>query len=236
MNRWPERSSRPAIIVSPVGWDHCLNTTHLTTFQISSPQSWMSKRPARIRIATRSSNSVSASSNTRVRAKSRKSSAPGSGLKVLGSWEKSWVAIPPEITKITGITDAMVPGHRIDESAVDDLLSRVGLVIAHNAQFDRRFLEKRVPLFATKHWACSRADIDRKAEGIRSWALEFIAYPLGFFHNAHRAVSDCRATVHVLAQRLPGSGRLPLQLFWSRRDCRYGGYGRGTQPLRRKIF
>jgi DNA polymerase III subunit epsilon len=134
--------------------------------------------------------------------------------KVLGSWE--WledpgVSVPPEITKITGITDAMVARHRIDDSAVNDLLNRVVLVIAHHADFDRRFLERRLPAFAMKHWACSRADIDWKAEGIRSSALEFVAYSLGFFHNGHRAVSDCRATVHALAQALPGTGLLALQ-------------------------
>jgi len=83
--------------------------------------------------------------------------------KVLGSWE--WLenpgfSIPPEITNITGITDEMVVGHRIDERAGNDLLGRVVLVIAHNADFDRRFLERRLPALATKHWACSRADID----------------------------------------------------------------------------
>ena len=62
--------------------------------------------------------------------------------KVLGSWE--WLEdpgfpIPPEITTITGITDEMVAGHRIDDCAVNDLLGRVVLVIAHNADFDRRF-------------------------------------------------------------------------------------------------
>ena len=65
--------------------------------------------------------------------------------KILGSWE--WfedpaVSIPSEITNITGITDKMVAGHTIDDRAVDDLLSRVVLVIAHHADFDRRFLEK----------------------------------------------------------------------------------------------
>jgi DNA polymerase III subunit epsilon len=134
--------------------------------------------------------------------------------KVLGSWE--WredpgASIPLEITKITGITDEMVAGHRIDDSAVNDLLDQIVLVIAHNADFDRRFLEKRLPAFATKHWGCSRADIDWKAEGIRSSALEFVAYSLGFFHDGHRAASDCRATLHVLAQPLPGTGRLALQ-------------------------
>src|SRR3984893_14143180 len=56
--------------------------------------------------------------------------------RVLGSWE--WLEdpglpIPAEITKITGVTDEMVAGHRIDERAVHDLLGRVVLVIAHNA-------------------------------------------------------------------------------------------------------
>jgi DNA polymerase III subunit epsilon len=134
--------------------------------------------------------------------------------KVLSSWE--WFedpgfCIPPEITTITGITDAMVAGHRINDRAVNDLLGRVVLVIAHNADFDRRFLERQLPAFAAKHWACSRADIDWKAEGIRSSALEFVAYSLGFFHDGHRVASDCRATLHVLAQPLPGTGRLALQ-------------------------
>jgi DNA polymerase III subunit epsilon len=126
-------------------------------------------------------------------------------LKILG------FPIPYEITNITGITDEMVAGHRIDARAVEDLLSRVVLVIAHNADLDRRFLEKRIRVFATKHWACSRSDIDWKAEDIRSSALEFVAYSLGFFHDGHRAASDCRATVHALAQTLPGTGRLAMQ-------------------------
>jgi DNA polymerase-3 subunit epsilon len=105
----------------------------------------------------------------------------------------------------------MVGGHRIDELAVDDLLGRVVIVIAHNADFDRRFLERRLPVFAAKHLACNRFDIDWKAEGIRSSALEFVAYSLGFFHDGHRAASDSRATLDALAQPLPGTGRLAIQ-------------------------
>jgi DNA polymerase-3 subunit epsilon len=107
--------------------------------------------------------------------------------KVLGSsewFEDPGIPIPREITKITGITDEMVAGHRIDDAAVTDLLGRVVLVIAHNADFDRRFLERRLPAFAAKHWGCSRFDVDWKAEGSRSSGLEFVAYSLGFFHDA----------------------------------------------------
>jgi DNA polymerase-3 subunit epsilon len=79
--------------------------------------------------------------------------------KVLGSWE--WfedpgLSIPPEITNITGITGEMVAGHCIDDRAVNDLLGRVVLIIAHNASFDRRFLERRLPGFAQKYWACRK--------------------------------------------------------------------------------
>jgi DNA polymerase III subunit epsilon len=133
--------------------------------------------------------------------------------RVIGSWdwlEDPGIPIPPEITRLTGITDQVVAGNRIDDDAVTTLLGVVVLVIAHNADFDRRFLERRLPVFTTKHWACSRSDIDWRAEGIRSSALEFIAYALGFFHDGHRATSDCRATLHVLAQPLPQSGRLAL--------------------------
>ena len=84
-------------------------------------------------------------------------------------------------------------------------------MIAHNAQFDRRFLEKRLPAFVKKHWACSRSDVDWRAEGIRSSALEFVAYSLGFFNDPHRAASDCRATVHALTHNLPTTGRMALQ-------------------------
>ena len=127
--------------------------------------------------------------------------------KVLGSWE--WLedpglSIPPEVTKITGITDQMVAGHSIDDRAVNDLLDPVVLVIAHNADFDRRFLERRAPAFAAKHWACSRSDIDWKAEGIRSSALEFVAYSLGFLYWRKRC--PAQTAVSILIFNLPPSG------------------------------
>jgi DNA polymerase III subunit epsilon len=116
-----------------------------------------------------------------------------------------------------------------------DLIDRVVLVIAHNADFDRRFLEKRLPAFATKHWACSRSDIDWKAEGIRSSALEFVAYSLGFFHDGHRAASDCRATLHAPAQLLPSTGRLTLQALVEKARLPTWRFGREMRPLRRRM-
>ena len=114
--------------------------------------------------------------------------------------------IPPESTLIHGITDEMVRGKKINDAAVESLMSDVSLVIAHNAFFDRGFVEERLPLFKSKPWACSYAQISWKNEGIGSGGLEFIAYRFGFNYAGHRASIDCHALLEVLQSELPLSG------------------------------
>lgn len=58
--------------------------------------------------------------------------------------------IPDAVTRMTAITDQMVAGQRIDERALETLVQQSALVIAHNAPFDRGFLERRLPVFGTK--------------------------------------------------------------------------------------
>jgi len=53
--------------------------------------------------------------------------------------------VPPEITRITGITTEMVQGQSIDAQMVVDMVSPAALIIAHNAEFDRKFVEKTFP-------------------------------------------------------------------------------------------
>ncbi len=115
--------------------------------------------------------------------------------------------IPAVITRITGITDDMVRGHRLDDARVAEMVGRADLIIAHNASFDRQMIEPRYPLFADKAWACSIQDVPWSAEGMESAKLEYLAYQFGFFYEGHRAVHDCKAGIHLLAQTLPGSGR-----------------------------
>lgn len=50
--------------------------------------------------------------------------------------------IQPEITAIAGIADVMAAGHVIDPSEVSAFGVSAVLIIAHNAAFDRRFLER----------------------------------------------------------------------------------------------
>jgi DNA polymerase III subunit epsilon len=90
-------------------------------------------------------------------------------------------------------------------------LQDVDLIIAHNAQFDRAFFEMTFPSVPAKAWSCSMYDIDWRFEGISSHKLEYIAYKYGFFYEGHRAVIDCLAGIHILAQNLPNSQELVLK-------------------------
>lgn len=118
--------------------------------------------------------------------------------------------ISPEITRITGITDAMVAGHRIDPAEVATFASGAALVIAHNAAFDRRFAERLSDVFVTKPWACSMSQIDWAEEGHEGTKLAYLASGAGFFYDRHRAEHDCLAAIELLATPLPMSGILGL--------------------------
>jgi DNA polymerase-3 subunit epsilon len=119
--------------------------------------------------------------------------------------------IPPEITRLTGLTDAMVAGQSVDPAEVEAFIDGAALIIAHNASFDRRFAEAFCPAFAVKPWACSYSQIDWKACGLESGKLAFLAFAYGFFHDGHRAHHDCLATLEILASPLPGTDGTGLQ-------------------------
>ena len=130
------------------------------------------------------------------------SGLPVGPVEVYESFEDPGKPIPPAITEITGIDDAMVRGQRADDARVAQLVQAADLVVAHNAAFDRPFVEARWPVFADKAWNCSFAGIDWKQEGSGSAKLEFLAHERGWFYDAHRALVDCHALLQVLATPL----------------------------------
>jgi DNA polymerase-3 subunit epsilon len=128
---------------------------------------------------------------------------PFGPVEVFEGFEDPGMPIPPVATEVTGIDDAMVRGHRLDDAQVMALVARADLIVAHNAGFDRPFVEARFPGFATKAWACSFADIDWKAAGAGSAKLSALAQDHGWFYDAHRAQVDCHALLQVLARPVP---------------------------------
>jgi DNA polymerase-3 subunit epsilon len=135
--------------------------------------------------------------------------ATGYALRVVDTYdalEQPSHPIPPEVTQIHGITDAMVAGMRINDQRVASMLGNVTLVVAHNAAFDRQFLERRLPIFAKVAWGCSFKEIPWSLEGYGSAKLDYILNVMGYFHEAHRAEADCLALLEVLQMPLQTTG------------------------------
>jgi DNA polymerase-3 subunit epsilon len=149
--------------------------------------------------------------------------------------------IPPEVTALTGISDAMVAGAAIDPAVVAGFLRSAGLagllIVAHNAQFDRPFCERFCPDFAAAAWACSWREIPWKSEGFDGARLSQLAAGHGLFFDGHRAVHDCEAGIEILARPLPRSGRRALAaLLESARAHRWRVWAAGAPYGKRGVL
>jgi DNA polymerase-3 subunit epsilon len=118
---------------------------------------------------------------------------------VYGGLQQPTISIPMEVTRLTGITDAMVLDQTIDMPRVRALIEPANLIIAYNASFDRPFCEVLSAIFSAKAWACSNSEIDWTARGYEGTKLGYLINQSGYFHVGHRAVDDCFALLEVLA-------------------------------------
>jgi DNA polymerase-3 subunit epsilon len=136
------------------------------------------------------------------------------GLKdAFSSFNEPSVSIPLDVTALTGITNEMVAGQRIDEAAVSSFANDAVIVIAHNASFDRKFAERYWPIFQRKAWGCSATEIQWRIHGFEGSRLGYLLNGAGFFHQAHRAVDDCHALLEMLAFELPTTGTSALAVL-----------------------
>jgi len=125
------------------------------------------------------------------------------------------VSIPPAITYLTGITDAMVyPAPRID-SVLPSFVEFIGnaVLVAHNASFDTRFLAANLarygypaagnPIVCTVRLArrLVRDEVPNLRLATLARALRARTAP------CHRALDDARATVDVFHALLERAGR-----------------------------
>ena len=114
--------------------------------------------------------------------------------------------IPEEITALTGITNEMVEGKRIAGREVENLVTNAALVIAHNAEFDRPVLERRLSIFTRLRWGCSMQDVPWAKFGYCAGQfvrLEWLMFKhLRMFYDGHNAAIDTQAAVSLLASKL----------------------------------
>lgn len=103
-------------------------------------------------------------------------------------------------TKLTGITQEMVSGQKLSIDDIETYLPSEYTIVAHNAGFDRKFVDKRFPDLAHKPWADSLTEIPWVNKGFSKTSLEMIMYQLGFFYTAHRAINDVLALLFAIVK------------------------------------
>ena len=121
--------------------------------------------------------------------------------------------ISAEVTALTGITDEMVASHSFDDAAIAAFVDGAVIAIAHNAGFDRRFVERYWPVFEGMAWGCSATEVDWRKHGLAGAQLGYLLNGVGYFHQAHRAVDDCYALLEILDFTLPTTGSPALALL-----------------------
>lgn len=149
------------------------------------------------------------------------------------------VPIPPAITTVTGITDAMVRTSPPIEAVLPAFLEfiRDAVLVAHNANFDVGFVNHELGRHGYPRLGNTVVDTARLArralrDEVRDHRLSTLARHLrSRFAPEHRALSDARATVDVLHGLLERTGNLGVATLEDLLD-----YCRSTSdPLFRKV-
>jgi DNA polymerase-3 subunit epsilon len=110
------------------------------------------------------------------------------------------IPLSEEIIQLTGITDDMVRGQKIDWNQVNQIFNASQIIIAHNAGFDRPFIDLHSSSSQEKIWGCSFKQVDWTKKGFPSQKLEILSIYHGFFTDAHRALNDADALLYLVSQ------------------------------------
>ena len=109
--------------------------------------------------------------------------------------------ISKEVSELTHITNEMLPNKKLYHDDFKEYLPEKCLVVAHNAGFDRRILEKTYPyVLADLSWADSMTEIDWRAKGYNGKGLEMLLVQAGYWYDAHRAINDVLALLWLIVQ------------------------------------
>ena len=121
--------------------------------------------------------------------------------------------IEAEITRVTGITNEDVAGHSLDWEAVAKLINTADIIVAHNASFDRAFMDRYLPISQEKIWVCSVNDINWPARGFGARGQEILCIWHGFYYESHRAMSDVDALIHLVTYDVEGASKASMELI-----------------------
>lgn len=129
-------------------------------------------------------------------------------------------SIPPEITRITGITDDMVAGapkfYEVARKIVE--MTENAIFVAHNVRFDYGFIREEFASLGftfTRRQLCTVVLSRKSFPGLRSYSLGNLIQHFNIqVQNRHRAMDDVLATVQILGRAIAmESGQLRVNRF-----------------------
>lgn len=119
------------------------------------------------------------------------------------------VAVPPEVTKINNITDAMLKGQPAPQAVYPDFIRFIGdsILIAHNAPFDVDFMNEELSRMGLPRLKNRIVDTRILAKeifpGLPKYALQELAVRFGIEAlDAHRAEDDSRVCMELFVHCL----------------------------------
>lgn len=130
------------------------------------------------------------------------------------------VPIPRFITKLTGISNSMVANKPIIEETLDELKKFIGTntIVGHNISFDYRFLQENFwrhkNFLLTNDTLCTMKLARRMHSDLPSKKLGKLCEHYGLVNEqAHRAMSDVKATHQVLNEMLISLNQKQIKTF-----------------------
>ena len=146
--------------------------------------------------------------------------------------------IPQAATKVHGITDEDVRGCTITAAEIAEWIAlttaavqddvqfgsrdetRLPLIVAHNATYDRTMTEALFPdIFPHLPWACSHRQVPWADHGYEGTKLAYLAMHAGLFYGArHSALADADAVVELLRQRMGERSAMAILREAARQD------------------
>ena len=114
------------------------------------------------------------------------------------SYNEPTISIKKEAFLVNRITDDMVKGKSIDWNQVNSIIEKADVIVAHNASFDRAFIDGNSSVSPRKIWACSLEDIDWSGRNFSNGKQELLCFWHGFYYDSHRAMNDVDALIHLV--------------------------------------
>jgi DNA polymerase-3 subunit epsilon/ATP-dependent DNA helicase DinG len=139
------------------------------------------------------------------------------GPRIEGEWStlvNPGRPLPPYITQLTGISDAMVAGAPRLARVLPELIEFVGdlPLLGHNLAFDLRFLDRHTPF--RQNQAMDTYDLASVILPAGRYRLATLAQSLGVVPRAvHRGLEDARTTQQIFVRLLERAADLPPQVL-----------------------